>query len=208
MYDALVCRGGEEVLFLDVARAQVLDMLAALKRYKLRAKVTIEERTDAFSVCVALGPSAGKWWVGLSQSDASGGASGHDTPLVFQDPRHIDLGVRALMPTAEADTYHDDKTGWLRVSEEAYDLYRLSRGVAQGPLELASGACTPLECNLELFGAVSFAKGCYVGQELTARTHFRGQVRKRLVPFVLAVPAAAHKVLASEETRKSENLGK
>jgi len=48
--------------------------------------------------------------------------------------------------------------------------------VPQGPEELEPGGCTPLESNLELFGAVSFSKGCYIGQELTARTHFRGQV--------------------------------
>jgi len=42
----------------------------------------------------------------------------------------------------------------------------------------------PLECNLDLFRGVCFSKGCYIGQELTARTHHRGVVRKRLIPVV------------------------
>jgi folate-binding protein YgfZ len=52
--------------------------------------------------------------------------------------------------------------------------------------ELVDGI--PLECNLDLMHGVSFNKGCYVGQELTARTQFKGNIRKRLVPVAL-IPA-------------------
>ena len=51
----------------------------------------------------------------------------------------------------------------------------------------------PLECNLEGLNAVSFEKGCYVGQELTARTHHRGVVRKRVVPARFEVANAVDK---------------
>lgn len=43
----------------------------------------------------------------------------------------------------------------------------------------------PLEVNIDLLNGVSFNKGCYLGQELIARTHFKGQVRKRCLPFVV-----------------------
>ncbi len=43
----------------------------------------------------------------------------------------------------------------------------------------------PLEYNMDLLGGVSFDKGCYVGQELIARTHHKGEVRKRTIPFYL-----------------------
>ena len=46
----------------------------------------------------------------------------------------------------------------------------------------------PLESNLDFVGGVSFSKGCYLGQELTARTYHTGVTRKRLVPVTLAVP--------------------
>ena len=55
--------------------------------------------------------------------------------------------------------------------------------MAEGAGELAGEL--PLECNLDGLGAVSFTKGCYLGQELTSRTHFRGVVRKRILPFSL-----------------------
>jgi len=43
-----------------------------------------------------------------------------------------------------------------------------------------------LEAGLDRLGAVDFEKGCYVGQEVTARTHYRGLVKRRLVPLTIA----------------------
>ena len=73
-------------------------------------------------------------------------------------------------------------------TSESYDALRLALGVAEGG-ELAGEL--PLELNLDGLNAVSFAKGCYVGQELTSRTHFRGVVRKRAMPVTLAPSASA-----------------
>ena len=64
-----------------------------------------------------------------------------------------------------------------------YDWVRLSQGLPEGN-EWAGQV--PLELNLERLNGVSFTKGCYMGQELTARTHFQGLVRKRALPVMLA----------------------
>ena len=53
-----------------------------------------------------------------------------------------------------------------------------------------AGSAVPLEYNLDGLNAISFSKGCYVGQELVARTHFQGMVRKRLMPFTVQDEAA------------------
>lgn len=45
-----------------------------------------------------------------------------------------------------------------------------------------AGAALPLEHNMDALNGISFKKGCYVGQELTARTHYQGVIRKRLWP--------------------------
>ena len=50
----------------------------------------------------------------------------------------------------------------------------------------------PSELCLDYLGAVNFNKGCYVGQELTARTHFRGVVRKRILPVHISGPSSGH----------------
>ena len=70
-------------------------------------------------------------------------------------------------------------------SLEAYTLRRSLLGVAETPEELVPGQALPLEASLELQYGVDFRKGCYVGQELTARTHHTGVVRKRVVPVLL-----------------------
>lgn len=52
-----------------------------------------------------------------------------------------------------------------------------------GALDNPSGQCLPLEDNADLLNGLNFSKGCYLGQELVARTHYTGVVRKRLMPI-------------------------
>jgi folate-binding protein YgfZ len=59
-------------------------------------------------------------------------------------------------------------------------------GLMSARLRARAGAAVPLEYNLDGLHGISFTKGCYVGQELIARAHFRGVVRKRLMPVTLA----------------------
>jgi hypothetical protein len=74
-------------------------------------------------------------------------------------------------------------------ASDIYESHRLSLGVAEGASELSGEL--PLELNLDALGAISFNKGCYVGQELTSRTHFRGVIRKRAAPIAYDANADA-----------------
>ncbi|KAJ3193342.1 ccr4 associated factor [Entophlyctis luteolus] len=67
-------------------------------------------------------------------------------------------------------------------SEADYLIHRILQGVAEGPDEFVQGISLPLESNLDLMNGVNFRKGCYLGQELTIRTHHTGVIRKRIVP--------------------------
>ena len=86
--------------------------------------------------------------------------------------------------------------------EEVYLLHRLQSGVPEGPDEFLINKTLPLEMNMDYMNGgnylfinyqllllllllVSFDKGCYLGQELTSRTHFRGIVRKRVLPLTM-----------------------
>jgi hypothetical protein len=84
------------------------------------------------------------------------------------DPRRADLG-RRWIGSADAEP----ATGWLE--------HRLRHGVTEGVAELGDGETLWLECNARELGGVSFTKGCYVGQENTARMHHRAKVNRRLV---------------------------
>jgi folate-binding protein YgfZ len=89
------------------------------------------------------------------------------------DPRLAALGRRWLAPAGEA------AEGWLE--------HRLRLGVTEGVAELGSDKTLWLECNAAELNGVSFGKGCYVGQENTARMNWRNKVNRRLV----VVPATA-----------------
>jgi folate-binding protein YgfZ len=83
------------------------------------------------------------------------------------DPRLPALGRRWIAPAdGAAEGWHD---------------HRRALGVPEGVAELGSDKNLWLECNADLLGGVSFAKGCYVGQENTARMNWRAKVNRRLV---------------------------
>ncbi|WP_375421827.1 YgfZ/GcvT domain-containing protein [uncultured Sphingomonas sp.] len=97
-----------------------------------------------------------------------------DEAMGTPDPRLAALGCRWIAPpTAPAE-------GWL--------AHRLSLGVMEGVGELGSGETLWLECNARELKGVSFTKGCYVGQENTARMHHRAKVNRRLVVAPLGEP--------------------
>ncbi len=90
------------------------------------------------------------------------------------DPRLAALGNRWLGPAAAP------ATGWC--------AHRLSLGVVEGVGELGNGETLWLECNAGELNGVSYTKGCYVGQENTARMHHRSKVNRRLVVAPLGEP--------------------
>lgn len=64
-------------------------------------------------------------------------------------------------------------------------MRRILHGVPEGQAEITPGAALPAETCIDYMRGIDFRKGCYVGQELTIRTHHRGVVRKRIVPVQL-----------------------
>lgn len=97
-------------------------------------------------------------------------------PLARPDPRLPSLGWRwATRDLLPAD-----------IPATGYHRHRLVLGVGEGAAELGIDDMLWLEANADLLNGVSFTKGCYVGQENTARMHHRHKVRKRLVPLRLA----------------------
>ena len=90
------------------------------------------------------------------------------------DPRLAALGWRWLAAPGPAT--------------DAWPAHRLSLGVTEGRAELGEGETLWLECNARELHGVSFTKGCYVGQENTARMHHRSRVNRRLVVVTLAEP--------------------
>lgn len=117
---------------------------------------------------------------------------GQGTP----DPRLTELGWRWLAPAGEP------ASGWLK--------HRLRLGVCEGRGEL--GDVLWLECNAAELNGVSFTKGCFVGQENTARMNWRQKVNRRLVVAEASNPGPRTKVFYPElnlavEHRRVDDLG-
>ena len=115
------------------------------------------------------------------------------------DARLAELGRRWLAPGVDGPA--DDE--WRR--------HRLSLGVTEGLAELGSDKTLWLECNAKELGGVSFAKGCYVGQENTARMNYRSKVNRRLVVVPTAEPGPRTRIVYPElgvavEHRRVEDL--
>jgi len=90
----------------------------------------------------------------------------------FADPRAVVMGYRLLNGTVEAETGD-------------YYAWQMQNGIADlGNFERER--TTMLEANMDFLHGVSFTKGCYLGQEITARMHYRGLVKKRFMPLQLS----------------------
>jgi len=99
------------------------------------------------------------------------------------DPRLPALGCRLVAP--KGDTFP------VATSFDVYDRLRIALAVPDGSRDMEIGKAILLENNIDLLNGVSWTKGCYTGQELTARTHYRGLIKKRLCPVRIAGVAPA-----------------
>ncbi|KAJ0106428.1 hypothetical protein Patl1_18285 [Pistacia atlantica] len=185
---------GSVQVFADVDGLVLDELLQTFKKYRLRTKVEIENVAEEFSCWQRFGeklcqasssikePEAGAvgWGSGIDHSGVSASHGNSDGWQWFKDPRLDCLGCRGIFPSGKTPPLveADKETG-----EENYVLWRLEKGVAEGSTEIPKGEAMPLEYNLSGLNAISFDKGCYVGQELIARTHHRGLIRKRLLPL-------------------------
>jgi folate-binding protein YgfZ len=100
------------------------------------------------------------------------------------DPRLAALGQRWIAPPTPGD------------ASDAWRAHRLSLGVTEGSAEIGSDKHLWLECNADELNGVSFTKGCYVGQENTARMNWRQKVNRRLVVVPIASSDPARQVAA------------
>jgi len=153
--DFFILSDGERLL-LDCERAQAAALVQRLGRYRLRSRVTLTDLSDALFVFAA--------WGGAPALPADAVAA--------PDPRLPDAGWRILSPhdlPADADV-------------ASWDAHRLALGLPDGSRDLEAEKSVLLEAGFDELAGVSWSKGCYMGQELTARTKHRGLLKRRLVP--------------------------
>jgi folate-binding protein YgfZ len=166
--DMFVVDAGGDTLFLETERERAPALARKLKMYTLRSKVTVEDRTATLEVAAVFGNDAAK-------------ALGIDGAVSFTDPRLTALGVRVIAPAGQTAALLA-ANGVAEAPLAAYDALRLELGVPDGSRDLQVEKALLLENGFDELNGVDWKKGCYMGQELTARTKYRALIRKRLFP--------------------------
>jgi folate-binding protein YgfZ len=185
LHDFIMADEGQAIWF-DAEAARLADLRRRLSIYRLRAKVALDERPD-LAVAAVFGEGA---LALLGLSGEPGTARQLEGGIVLVDPRLAELGVRAILPR---DTLRPALVA-LGLSEAdfaAWDRHRLALGIPDGSRDLVLDKSILLEAGFDELHGVDWQKGCYVGQELTARTKYRGLIKKRLFPVRIEGPAPA-----------------
>lgn len=175
--DMFVADGGGDTLLIETERERAAALAKKLAMYTLRSKVKVEDRSATMDVAVVFGEHAAK-------------ALGIEKCVSYVDPRLPSLGVRVLAAAGEAAAILGSH-GFVPATPADYDALRLSLGVPDGSRDLPVEKALLLESGFDELNGVDWKKGCYMGQELTARTKYRGLVKKRLFPVRLEGPLPA-----------------
>jgi folate-binding protein YgfZ len=149
LFDAFV-HNMQDSYLINVHQDSMDGLESHLARYRLRLKVSMQ-RVD-FNI-----------WQAWNKSCTMG----------YTDPRHADLGNRIPLPAGQTPQLNTFE----HVSYDRYLENRFKLGIAEGPSEIVTSQALPLEHNFDYLNGIDFAKGCYLGQELTIRTHHTGVVR-------------------------------
>jgi hypothetical protein len=149
--------------YLDVPRVLAPELVAKLTFYKLRAKVTAENLSEALGIMAV--------WPGDGETDYG---------LCYPDPRVRALGSRIMLPAQLASEAAAD-LGATLTDADAYDAHRIALGVPRGGHDFIYGDTFPHEADMDQLHGVDFGKGCYVGQEVVSRVEHRATARSRVV---------------------------
>ncbi|MGI9421170.1 MAG: YgfZ/GcvT domain-containing protein [Geminicoccaceae bacterium] len=174
-------------LLLDVEADRTTALAQRFAMYKLRAKVDIADVSGDFGVGALLGATVLR---DLGLGGERGAASPLGDGVAFVDPRLAALGARAILPKGSAAATLAG-LGLAAGDADDYERLRFAEGVPEGSAELGIDKSPLLELGFEELGGIDFDKGCFVGQELTARMKYRGLARKRLLPVTFEGDAPA-----------------
>ena len=200
LHDFIMVAAGEAI-WLDAEAGRLADLRRRLSMYRLRAKVTLDELPD-LAVAAVFGD--GVCGV-LDLPEQPGAARPFASGVALVDPRLMALGARVILPREEIrETLI--AAGIAEADFAAYDRHRLALGIPDGSRDLIVEKSILLESGFDELNGVDWQKGCYIGQELTARTKYRGLIKKRLFPVRIDGPAPASGTILSLDGKEAGEM--
>ncbi len=175
LYDFIISKH-KSGYFLDCEKENIEDLCKQLNIYKLRSKVEILNLSNEF-VVAALGRE--KYLNIDGSKDLEGYTSKFRDDTILLDPRNKELGARLIINLEKL--YLSLKKLELK-TEKIENYYDLSHklGIVQKGTKYLQNKVFGIECNFEELNGIDFKKGCYVGQENTARIKLKDKLKKRL----------------------------
>tara|TARA_B110000495_G_scaffold190460_1_gene192616 strand:- start:85 stop:975 length:891 start_codon:yes stop_codon:yes gene_type:complete len=167
--------------FLDCEKSQIEALFKQLSIYKLRSKIEIMNLSNEFVIAAF---NKRKFLNFEGAIDIPGNTIKYREDSIILDPRNKDLGARLIINLEKL--YLSLKKLELKNSP-IDDYYKLSHelGIAQKDMNKLQNKLFGIECNFEELNGIDFKKGCYVGQENTARIKLKNKLSKRLLPIQL-----------------------
>ena len=165
--------------FIDCEKSQSEEILKQLNLYKIRSKVEILNLSNEFVVASF---EYGKYLSIEGSKDTLGYTFKYREDPIFLDPRNKNLGARLIINLEKL--YLSLKKLGLK-NEKIDSYYALSHklGIVPKNLNKLQNKLFGIECNFEELNGIDFKKGCYVGQENTARIKLKNKLSKRLLPI-------------------------
>ena len=167
--------------FIDCEKSQIEALYKQLSMYKLRSKIEIMNLSNEFVIAAF---NKEKFLDFEGAKDIPGNTIQYREDSILLDPRNKNLGARLIINLEKL--YLSLKKLSLKISK-IDEYYKLSHdlGVAQKDLNKLQNKLFGIECNFEELNGIDFQKGCYVGQENTARIKLKNKLSKRLFPVHL-----------------------
>ncbi|KAF5271806.1 hypothetical protein FQA39_LY18821 [Lamprigera yunnana] len=212
MFDAIIYRTSQDKIFLVECDAQI-DITSVQDEFHVYtvfnpANIKVSNCKDFQSTPKLEGLIVPCTTLNETLPETSSTCKTYKDLSIYQDPRVGYLGSRIIAPIkSDVDKQILEIFNVNIDSKYTYRWFRYNLGIGEGINDLPIDNSFPLEANCDYLHGVSFHKGCYVGQELTARTHHTGVVRKRLMPLIFSQPLTQ----PPEENKISHNgvnLGK
>ena len=169
--------------FIDCEKSQANDLFKQLSIYKLRSKVEILNLSNEFVIAVF---DSEKFLSFDNAKDALGHTVKYREDPIVLDPRHKELGARLIINLEKL--YLSLKKLGLK-SADPIEYYKISHqlGIVPKDLNKLQNKLFGIECNFEELNGLDFKKGCYVGQENTARIKLKNKLSKRLLPIQVTI---------------------
>ena len=180
LFDFLVIKHKKGYL-IDCEKKQAEQLFNKLNIYKLRSKVEIINLSNEFVVAAF---SYEKFISFDEAKDIPGNTFKYIEDSILLDPRHKQLGGRLIINLEKL--YLSLKKLNLKSTEpEEYYQFSYELGIPQKNMNKLQNKLFGIECNFEELNGIDFKKGCYIGQENTARIKLKGKLSKRLLPLQL-----------------------